>query len=90
MELIREHLIYKDVPLTICLGTLKTQEQYECIRLLLATRTKDVSVCLHNVNNEFIKKLFDILILKKIDCSLKSEELLGFDRLNLETKIFHQ
>ena len=57
MDLIREHLVYKEVPLTICMKDLKVIEQYECIRLLLATRTKDVQVCKHGIDNPRINTL---------------------------------
>ena len=72
MELIREHLIYKDVPIEICFGTLKSQEQYECIRLLLATRTKDVSICLHEITNPYILQLIKTLSVKQTHCLEKS------------------
>ena len=67
MDLIREHLIYKDVPITICMKNLKQQEQYEVVRLLLATR-KNVKVCLHGLNNIYISKLLDELRVQIIDC----------------------
>jgi hypothetical protein len=57
MDSIREQLIYKDVPVLICFKDLKPIEQYECIRLLLATRTKDVQVCKHGVENNRINSL---------------------------------
>uniref|UniRef100_A0A6C0CHW1 Uncharacterized protein n=1 Tax=viral metagenome TaxID=1070528 RepID=A0A6C0CHW1_9ZZZZ len=59
MDLIREHLIYKDVPITIEIDKLKTQEQYEVIRLLLASRNKKdvVSVVTSPTTNKYIKSL---------------------------------
>lgn len=54
MDLIREHLIYKDVPLHICMKALTPIEHYEVVRLLLATRTKDVHICTHDSTNEAI------------------------------------
>jgi hypothetical protein len=68
MELIREHLIYKDVPLRICMKELKPSEQYEVIRFILATRTKDVSICKHNAVNEYIEKLIVQLPVKIEEC----------------------
>jgi len=65
MEIIREHLMYKDVPVEIIMNTLKTQEQYEIIRLLLATRTKDVVVKIDNSVNKYVRNL-----LSKIDVSV--------------------
>jgi hypothetical protein len=59
MDLIREHLIYKDVPITICMKNLKQQEQYEVIRLLLATR-KNVNVCSEG-SNKYVQTLLNDL-----------------------------
>jgi hypothetical protein len=68
MDLIREHLIYGNVLTTICFGTLKPQEQYECIRLLLATRTKDVKICKHDCTNKYIDKLLSKIDVESINC----------------------
>lgn len=68
MEVIKEHLIYKDVPITICMKDLKPLEQYEVIRILLATRTKDVSICTHECTNSYIDKLLKKLPVKFIQC----------------------
>jgi hypothetical protein len=57
MELLREQLMYKDNQVTICMAKLSPAEQYECIRLLLATRTKDVQICTHDATNEYITAL---------------------------------
>lgn len=65
MDLIREHLIYKDVPTTICLKSLTPAEQYEVIRCLLATRTNNVSICCSECSNVFVQ-----ILLKKIDLQL--------------------
>ena len=64
MDVIREHLIYKEVPLTICMAKLTQQERYEVIRLLVATRTKDVTICTHEATNDYITS-----ILKKMNVS---------------------
>jgi len=69
MDLIREHLFYSSVPVSICFGGMKTQEQYECIRLLLATRTKDVTICKHNTSNKYIEELLKLLTVEFNDCS---------------------
>ena len=69
MDLIREHLMYKDVPLHICFKSLKPQEQYECIRLLLVTRTKDVTICKHKSTNKHIDALLSFLSLTFLDCT---------------------
>lgn len=71
MELIREHLIYKDVPITVCMKSLKQQEQYEIIRLLLATRKLNVTLCLHGLKNMYITDLVADMNINPIqDCSV--------------------
>ncbi len=68
MDIIREHLIYKDIPIHICFNKLKPTEQYECIRLLFATRTKDVFICKHNSINSYIDKLLKELKFEEKKC----------------------
>lgn len=65
MDIIREHLMYKDIPLEITMNVLKVQEQYEVVRLLLATRTKDVVVKIDNSVNKYVRNL-----LSKIDVTV--------------------
>lgn len=67
MDLIREHLIYKDVPLQICLK--KVSDHYEVIRCLLATRTNDVTICCPTSSNIFIQLLIKKMGLQVVDCS---------------------
>lgn len=64
MESIREQLLYKQNKVHICMRNLNSKEQYECIRLLLATRTKDVFICTHEATNTYIDS-----ILKKLNVS---------------------
>lgn len=59
MDVIREHLMYKNNFLEIQMNTLKTQEQYEVIRLLLATRTKDVVVKIDDSINKYVRNLLE-------------------------------
>ena len=68
MDIIREHLMYKNVPLQIEMKTLKSTEQYEVIRLLLATRTKDVVVKIDTSVNKYVRNL-----LSKIDVTVCDE-----------------
>ena len=60
MELIRETLMYKNNVLHVCMNTLTRQEQYEFLRLIIATR-KDVTFCYTENPNPYI-----LCILKKI------------------------
>lgn len=69
MDIIREHLMYKNNFLEIRMNTLKTQEQYEVIRLLLATRTKDVVVKIDDSVNKYVRSL-----LEKIGVNVSSGE----------------
>ena len=85
MDLIREQLLYKQKSLTICLENLSTQEHYECIRILLASRKKDVSICLHSVTNPYILTLTKKLVVPIIDCRVESEKLPRFDRLKVDS-----
>jgi len=68
MDVIREHLMYKNIPIRIELNTLKSTEQYEVVRLLLATRTKDVVVKVDDSVNKYVRNL-----LEKIGVTLSSE-----------------
>lgn len=81
MDVIREHLIYKDVPITICMKDLKPIEQYEVIRILLATRTKGVKICTHEATNEYITELLKKLPVEFVQCFQVNELLQPFDRL---------
>jgi hypothetical protein len=68
MDLIREHLMYKDIPITICMKELKPIEQYEVIRILLATRTKEVKICTHDSTNNYITELLKKLPVQFVQC----------------------
>jgi hypothetical protein len=68
MDLIREHLIYKDVPIRIEIDALKHQDQYEVIRLLLACRDskEDVCVSTSDKTNMYILELLKELGIKTV------------------------
>ena len=69
MDNIREQLMYNDNKVRICMRTLTSQEQYECIRLLIATRTKDVFMCSHKSENDYIKRILGEMELEEWKCS---------------------
>jgi hypothetical protein len=71
MDIIREHLMYKNSKLTICLKSLTPQEQYECIRVLLESGKDNVSICIHNSANVYIKRLLNELKVSFCECSEK-------------------
>lgn len=64
MDVIREHLMYKNTPLTICMAKIPPQEQYEVIRILLESKTDKVTFCTHDATNKYIE-----LILKQLNVS---------------------
>lgn len=74
MDIIREHLMYKNTPLKICMSKLSPQEQYECIRVLLESKTP-VSICTHDATNECINLILKKLEVRFVHC-WKEEQLL--------------
>jgi hypothetical protein len=60
--------MYKDIPITICMKELKPIEQYEVIRILLATRTKEVKICTHDSTNNYITELLKKLPVQFVQC----------------------
>ena len=69
MDVIRENLMYKTNFLEIHMKTLKVQEQYEVIRLLLATRTKDVVIKVDDSVNKYV-----LSIMKKLGVNVLPDE----------------
>ena len=57
MEVLREKLLYNTNKVHICMRDFSKQEHYEIIRLLLATRTKDVSICTHEATNSYVDSI---------------------------------
>jgi len=58
MELIREQLMYKGNAFHVCLNTLTRQEQYDFLRLVMATRKDGLTICYDN-SNVYIKCLIE-------------------------------
>ena len=69
MDVIREKLLYKDNKVFICMKSFNRREQYECIRLLVAMRTKDVHICTHQSTNQYINTLLEKLKVEFTTCS---------------------
>ena len=67
MEAIREQLIYKSNNLHVCMKALTRQEQYEFIRLLMATRFNNVEICNFQCN-QYVLCVLDRLGLKRTEC----------------------
>ena len=68
MDGLRETLVYKDVPVNICMKQLSRSEQYECIRMILAYQPTNVTVCKHGSTNSYIDEILDALKLKIRHC----------------------
>ena len=69
MERIREHLVYKNTSINICMKSLPPQEQYELFRIILESKTEDVSICKHGCTNRYIDTLIDKLNILLKECS---------------------
>jgi len=68
MDVIREHLMYKNSALNICMATITPQEQYEIIRILHESKA-EVSICSHNATNKYIDVLLKKMNITRKDCS---------------------
>ena len=68
MEIIREHLMYKNTSLNICMAKISPQEQYEVIRILLESKSKNVSICTHEATNAYIDTLLKKLNITFCQC----------------------
>ena len=68
MDSITGILLYKKIPISICFGKLSKQEQYECIRMIFATRPKDVKICCCGVTGDYLQKLVLLLGVEQYSC----------------------
>ena len=68
MDVIRERILYKDKDVNVCFKEFTRKEQYECIRLIVSTRTENVKICKHENTNWYIDKLIEELKLQCIHC----------------------
>lgn len=68
MDGLREQLIYKNVPVSICMKDLKPIEHYEVVRLILASKSNTVSVCSHDCVNSYIQAIFKKLSINSYLC----------------------
>ena len=76
MDVIREHLMYKNDPLVICMAQLTPQEQYECIRIVLESKTNKISICTHDIQNEYIMRVLKELPVEFVQCWITVPQLL--------------
>jgi hypothetical protein len=79
MDVIKEHLMYKNTPLDICMLSLSSQEQYEVIRIILESKDKTIRICRHNSTNTYINVLLDKLGITSMQCLLEQQEHRQFD-----------
>lgn len=68
MDVLRETLVYKDVPVHICMKQLTRLEQYECIRMILTHQPARVMICTHDSTNTYIDDLLHTLKLEIRQC----------------------
>jgi hypothetical protein len=64
MELIREQLMYKSNTLHVCVSKLTRQEQYDFLRLVMATRKEGVTFCYDN-SNQYVTCLLEKIGLER-------------------------
>jgi hypothetical protein len=67
MELIREQLMYKSNTFHVCVGKLTRQEQYEFLRLVMATRKEGVTFC-YDDSNVYVKCILEKLEIVRANC----------------------
>jgi len=67
MDLIREQLMYKSNTLHVCLNTLTRQEQYDFLRLVIATRSEGVTFCYDN-SNPYIVCILEKIGIIRVQC----------------------
>lgn len=70
MDIIREQLMYKSNTLHVCMNTLSRQEQYEFLRLLMATRKEGVTFCYDN-SNQYVTCILEKIGLERTKCPQK-------------------
>ena len=89
MDSIREHLMYKNEPLNICFAKIAPQEHYELIRILLESKSENITLCTHDATNGYINVILKKLNIKFKQCWLEEMILPVFDR-HMEQKTSHQ
>lgn len=89
MDVIREHLMYKNSPLQICMAKIPPQEQYEVIRILLESKTENVSICTHDSTNVYIDILLKKMKVTFKQCWLEEQPHQVFDHCMVQNR-FHQ
>lgn len=68
MDVLREKLLYNTNKVQVCMKEFTKQEHYEIVRLLLATRTKDVCICTHEATNRFVDSVLKDLNISFYQC----------------------
>jgi hypothetical protein len=79
MDVIREHLMYKNSPLKICMASITPQEHYEVIRIILESKTEEISICKHSSTNKYIDVLLGKVNITLVDCRKEQQEHQRFD-----------
>jgi hypothetical protein len=68
MDLIREQLMYKNNTFHVCVNKLTRQEQYEFVRLVIATRKENITICYDN-SNPYLLRVLDKIGISRVTCS---------------------
>jgi hypothetical protein len=80
--------MYKNSPLTICMASISPQEQYEIIRIILESKTEQITICKHTSTNKYIDVLLEKVNVKLIDCLKEQQQHQPFDP-HMEYRAFH-
>jgi hypothetical protein len=70
MDLIREHLLYKNNTLHVCLNELTRQEQYEFVRLLMCVRRDCATYCTCDAN-QYVLYVLRLLGIERRQCDVR-------------------
>lgn len=65
--------MYKNNVLHVCMNTLTRQEQYEFLRLIVATRKEGVTFCYDN-SNAYITCILDKIELERFNCEKQQQQ----------------
>jgi hypothetical protein len=67
MDIIREQLTYRGNAFHVCMNKLTRQEQYDFLRLVMATRKEGLTICYDN-SNIYVKCILETIGLECGTC----------------------
>ena len=59
--------MYKNNTFHVCMNTLTRQEQYDFLRLVMATRKEGVTIC-YDDSNQYVLRIVNLLGLERYKC----------------------